>query len=96
MKEDEITISEIDRLAELSALSFTEEEKKSLIGEVSNIIKMLNECGKVETSSMKYDNTHTLEELREDIVGESLSNEEALMNAPRQRKGYYNVPKVVE
>ena len=43
-----------------------------------------------------YDNTIKLSELREDVVKESMTNEEALINAPKQRRGQFNVPRVVE
>lgn len=95
MKE-EITIKDIDRLAELSAFTFTDAEKQEMVEEVSGIIKMLNDCDKVETGEYIYDNLLDLDDLREDEIGDSLSNEEALKNAPKQRKGYFNVPKVVE
>ena len=96
MKKEDITVQDIDRLANLSALEFTDEEKESLISEVSGIVKMLNQCDNVEVTEYEFDNTIALADLREDEVGESLTNEEALINAPKQRKGYYNVPRVVE
>jgi len=43
--------------------------------------------------------THVLEMsnvLREDIVRESISREEALKNAPDQRDGQVKVPKIIE
>lgn len=92
----EITISEIERLEQLSALKFSMEEKKNLIKEVNDIIKMLNKCDKVNTDIITQDNTILLDDLREDEAGPSLSNAQALMNAPKQRKGHFNVPKVVE
>ena len=96
MKKEDITIKEIERLAELSALDFTEAEKKSMIKEVSGIIKMLNECDKIEANDYEFDNTINLCDLREDEAKESMPNELALLNAPKQRKGQFNVPRVVE
>ena len=93
---DEITMQDIDRLAELSALNFSAEDKAEMMTEISNIIKMLNDCDKVDTSDYVYDNLLDLGDLRNDTIGESLTNSEALINAPKQRKGYFNVPKVVE
>lgn len=96
MKKEDITIKEIERLAELSALDFTDKEKKSMIKEVSGIIKMLNECDSIEANDYEYDNTIMLEDLREDEAKDSMSNADALLNAPKQRKGQFNVPLVVE
>lgn len=96
MKKEKITIEEIDRLAELSALEFSEEEKKGLVFQVENILSMLNACQSVDTDKVEYENVHKISDLREDEIGESLPVDEALLNAPKQRKGYFNVPKVVE
>lgn len=96
MKKEKITIEKIDRLAELSALSFTDKEKKNLITQVEGILDMLNACGQVETTPIEHENTLSLDSLRSDECGQSMSSHEALRNAPKQRKGYFNVPKVVE
>ena len=96
MKREDVTIKEIERLAELSTLDFTEQEKKAMIKEVSGIIKMLNECDTIEANDYEFDNTIDLCDLREDEAKESITNELALTNAPKQRKGQFNVPMVVE
>ena len=96
MKNIDLTVKEIDRLAELSALEFTEEEKQGMIKEVSGIITMLNECDTIEANEFEFDNKIDLSDLREDEDKPSMSNEKALINAPKQRKGQFNVPLVVE
>jgi len=96
MKKEDITVKEVERLAELSALDFTDSEKKSMIKEISGIIKMLNECDTIEANDFEFDNTIDLCDLREDVAKDSITNELALINAPKQRKGQFNVPRVVE
>lgn len=92
----EITIEDIDKLSHLSALEFTDEEKSRLITQMSDVVGMLNVCAGIDTSSVKYSNIVDLEDLREDEVEVGLSNEKALLNAPKARKGFFNVPRVVE
>ena len=96
MKKEKITIAEIDRLASLSELEFTTEEKKILVKEVSNVIDLLNDCAKVSTSEVVSDNIQGLSSLREDEVDSRLDMEDVLLNAPKSHEGYFVVPKVVE
>ena len=97
MEKENITIELIDKLSDLSQLSFSESEKEVLIGEVSGIIEMLDKCGNVSVD----DNTLVLREcgiadLRADEVRESMSDADVFKNAPMTKNGYYGVPKVVE
>ena len=91
-----ITIEEIDKLASLSALDFSEEEKEKLIGEVSGIVAMLNECREVDTNGVIDTQVLGLDELREDVVDITIDNSELLSSAPVCSNGYVVVPRVVE
>ena len=92
-----ITIEEVEHLAELSALSFTDEEKNKFIDDFSSIIEMVNQLQEAPTSNESvFNKSHKLCELREDEVKESYLQEEILENAPKARRGCFNVPLVVE
>lgn len=95
MKE-EITLKEIDRLAELSGLSFSQQEKEKLLGEVNGIVNMLNKCDQVETIDAKIDDAIAISELRDDVVQESLDLKDTFLNTQNQKKNYFVVPKVVD
>lgn len=97
----EITIKEVEHLANLSSLNFTQEEKEKFVGDLNNILSLVNqlqdgknlkEIGENEV----YNRSRKLSELREDEPRESLPQEEILINAPKQRRGCFNVPLVVE
>lgn len=93
----EISSEEIMHLASLSALEFSKEEAKEFSKEFNNILKFVD---KIANAKLEKDDIFAsavlISELREDEVKESYTREEILKNAPKQRKGYFVVPKVVE
>lgn len=95
MEKEKITVATVDKLAHLSQLSLSAEERKRFVGEISGIVEMLDKCGEVKTGDVKENLSSTLSDLREDVVREGLSNADALKNAPVSKQGYFGVPKVV-
>jgi aspartyl-tRNA(Asn)/glutamyl-tRNA(Gln) amidotransferase subunit C len=92
-----LTIEELKHLADLSALKFSEEELEAFLPDFNNILTMINEIDKINVDGeYVFDNIIDISELREDEVKESMPQEKALINAPKQRKGCFNVPRVVE
>lgn len=93
----EITIKEVERLAELSALKFTDEEKQKFVSDFNNILDMVNKIQTAKTTNKNvFNRSHKLSDLREDIAKESFDTELILENAPKQRRNCFNVPLVVE
>ena len=93
----EITIKEVERLADLSALKFSDDEKQKFIGDFNNILEMVNQLQKAEVSAQNvFNRSHKLSDLREDIAKPSFDTELILENAPKQRRNCFNVPLVVE
>lgn len=92
-----IDLEEVKHLAKLSALKFSDEEIKEFIPQFNSILDMVGEISSANIlDEIEYPNAVDVSELREDIVGESMSQELALCNAPKQRKGQFNVFKVVD
>ncbi len=93
----EITENEIKHLATLSRLNFSEEELGKFSADFTAILNYVNELQKVDTSQVK-DNTiiREFDELREDEVKPSLSNDDVIGNAPKNYNGYFVAPTVVE
>lgn len=93
----QLTTDEIKHLAVLSALEFSDAEIDTFKTEFNDILKFVNQ---ISTAKIDKVNTFAREisvsELREDEPKESFGQEVLLKNAPKQRKGYFNVPKVVE
>ena len=94
--EEKITIETIDKLADLSKLSFNDEEKQVLLGQVNDIITMLKDCDDVTVADSENVRTQRLRDLRDYEVVESMDISDALRNAPNAYNGYFVVPKVVD
>lgn len=93
----EITIKEVEHLADLSALNLSEEQKNAFVTDLNNILDMINQLQETQTQDVNFFNkSHKLSELREDVKQPSYPQEEILKNAPKARRGAFNVPLVVE
>lgn len=93
----EITNEQIKHLAELSELSLSDEETASMkkeLGDILGFVDKINNCN-LDVFDFSEDFV-SLNNLRPDEPQESLSQEEALSNAPKKENGYYVVSKVVD
>ena len=89
---------DIKYVANLARIALTPEEEARLgsqLGDILGYVKKLEELDISEVEPMAHavplDNV-----LRADEVQPSISNEEALANAPKAAKGLFVVPKIVE
>lgn len=95
MEQNRIDVAYIARLAKLE---LTEEETSRFSQDLNQVLAYVAQLDKWDTSGVEP-MCHPLpiyDALRKDVPGESLSNEEALANAPQQGDGQFRVPKVVE
>ena len=89
---------EVLHIAELAKLKLTEEEiqlYQEQLGRILEYFKKLEELDTTDVEPM----AHVLDVsnvLRPDKPKPSVSQEEALANAPKQRDGYFEVPQVIE
>lgn len=88
----------IDRLAELAKLEFSETEKESLKKDMSSIISYFEKLNEVNTDNVEplIFMTDEVNRLREDVVIQNTSKQEALLNAPSKDSDYFRVPKVLD
>ncbi len=94
---EKIDIAEVKRLASLSALEFDEQSLEKFVGEFENILAMVGEIAKCDTKDVQIKRTsHSFDDLREDEAGESIAQEEVLLNSPKSRKGCFAVPQMLE
>ena len=93
-----VSRGEVKKIAQLARLSFTPEEEEKLTGELNEIINYMDKLNELDTGSVEplY---HVIEMdtvFREDVVTPSLSQEEALRNAPKKTGAFFIVPKVLD
>jgi aspartyl-tRNA(Asn)/glutamyl-tRNA(Gln) amidotransferase subunit C len=93
----EITDDLIDHIAHLSRLSFEGAEKERIKSDLNKIINFMGKLEEIDTNNVEplifmTDETNVL---REDAAIQTLSQEEALKNAPKRDTDYFRIPKVL-
>jgi len=92
-----ITKSEVEKIADLAKLKFTEDEKDKLTQELAQIIAYVEKLNELDLENVPP-TSHVLDlknVMRDDKVRSGLSQEQALMNAPARHDGFFSVPKVI-
>ena len=93
-----VTKEQIEHIANLCKLKFSEEEKEKIVNEFNVTLKHLETLNKVDLENVEPTlsiNQH-IQRLREDVVTESLTKEEVLENTVEQQYGYFKLLKIVE
>jgi aspartyl-tRNA(Asn)/glutamyl-tRNA(Gln) amidotransferase subunit C len=92
-----VTIKDVEHVAALARLSFTEEEKQKLTAQLNGILSYMEQLNTLDTSNVEP-LSHVIElqnVFREDVLRPSLPREEALKNAPAHTEEFFKVPKVI-
>ncbi|MEL6824223.1 MAG: Asp-tRNA(Asn)/Glu-tRNA(Gln) amidotransferase subunit GatC [Calditrichota bacterium] len=93
-----VTKEQVEHIAKLARLVFDETEKDRLATELSAVLDYVEQLQSVNTQGVEplSHPNDIANRLRADNVGESLSQEAALQNAPAKEKGFFKVPKVIK
>lgn len=92
-----VTIKDVEHVAALARLSFTDEQKQKLTSELNAILAYMDQLNSLDTSSVEP-LSHVIElqnVFRDDVRLTSLTRDEALRNAPAATDTYFRVPKVI-
>ena len=92
-----VTIKDVEHVAALARLSFSEEEKQKLTAQLNDILRYMEQLNQLDTSNVEP-LSHVIElknVFREDVLRPSLPREEALKNAPAKTEEFFKVPKVI-
>ncbi|MNH43019.1 Aspartyl/glutamyl-tRNA(Asn/Gln) amidotransferase subunit C [compost metagenome] len=85
-------------MAKLARLQLSPEEEATFTEQMNAILQYAEKLNELDTENVKP-TTHVLQVsnvMRDDVVKESLSQEEALLNAPEDEDGHFKVPAVLE
>ena len=91
-------IQTIKKLAHLARLEFNEEKEQEMLQDLNKILNWMDKLRELDTTHVEP-LTHMSEEvnvLREDVANNTVTHEEALLNAPKKDSDYFRVPKVLE
>ncbi len=93
-----LTEQQVRHVAKLARLKCSDEEISHFTVQLGSILDYVAQLQELNTDGVEP-LAHCLavhNVLREDVTGESLSNEQALANAPRRDGEFFSVPKVLE
>jgi len=92
-----ITIKDVEHIAILAKLEFTDAEKEKFTHQMNQILEYMEQLNSLDTSKVEP-LSHVIElsnVFRADEVKPGVSTEEALKNAPEKDEHYFKVPKVL-
>lgn len=95
-----MTIDEqtVDKIAHLARLELGVEEKQAMITDMNKILGFMDKLNEIDTTGVEplvYMTSET-NILREDVVKQEITHQEALQNAPLHDDDYFLVAKVIK
>ena len=95
MEKTKVSMEEVEHVANLSRLTFNDDEKKAIQSDLSEIVNYFGVIGGIKVNAEDTKNkNYTIP--REDRFKESLSKEDVVKNAPHKNDNAFIVPRVVE
>ncbi len=93
-----VTDELIDKIAELSKLEFDKNSKEEIKKDLDRILAFVEKLNEVNTDNVEplIYLTEETPQLRDDISAETISQKDALKNAPKHDSDYFKTPKVIE
>lgn len=93
-----ITDETVEHIAHLARLEFEGEKKVAIKKDLENIISFMEVLQEIDTENVKpliFMNDE-INKFREDIPAVTISQKEALKNAPKKDSDYFRIPKVLD
>jgi aspartyl-tRNA(Asn)/glutamyl-tRNA(Gln) amidotransferase subunit C len=92
-----VTRKDVEYIASLSKLNFTDEELENYTHQLNDILTYVDKLNELDTSNVEP-LSHPVENqnvFREDDLKPSLSTEDTLKNSPNRTDEFFKVPKVI-
>jgi aspartyl-tRNA(Asn)/glutamyl-tRNA(Gln) amidotransferase subunit C len=92
-----ITIQDVEHIAKLAKLEFTDAEKEMFTIQMNKILEYMEQLNSLDTSNVEP-LSHVIDlsnVFRPDEVRPGVPTEEALKNAPERNEQFFKVPKVI-
>jgi aspartyl-tRNA(Asn)/glutamyl-tRNA(Gln) amidotransferase subunit C len=93
-----VTLKDVEHVASLARLEFSDEEKKTLMNQLNKILEYMEKLNELDTSNVEP-LAHVIpltNVFREDAVKPSRPVAEVLKNAPSKTDKFFKVPKVID
>ncbi len=88
----------VDKIAHLARLELSAGETDEMIKDMSKILDFMAKLNEIDTSGIEplVYMTDEVNVLRDDVVKQQITHQEALLNAPKHDDDYFLVAKVIE
>lgn len=88
----------VDKLANLAKLEFDEDGKKEIAKDLNRIVEFVEKLSELDTTNVEpliylSEDTNVM---RDDVVKQETTQQEALKNVPVKDSDYIKVPKVID
>lgn len=92
-----VSRKDVEHIASLAKLSFTDDEKETLTHHLNEILQHMEKLNELDTSNVEPLSQVVKNEnvFRDDVVKPSIPTDEALKNAPVRTDEHFKVPKVI-
>ncbi|MFQ5532394.1 MAG: Asp-tRNA(Asn)/Glu-tRNA(Gln) amidotransferase subunit GatC [Candidatus Methylomirabilales bacterium] len=93
-----ITREEVEHVARLARLGLSEEERERMRAQLDAILTYIDKLNQLDTTEVEP-TSHVIpitNVFREDKIWTSLSQDEALANAPDRQEAFFRVPRILE
>ena len=93
-----IDIKTVDEIAHLARLEFNDEAKGEILNDMNRMLAFVDKLNELNTDSTEplIYMTQEKDVLREDEIQKTVTQDEALKNAPKRDSDYFKVPKVID
>lgn len=93
-----ITEEIVDHIAHLARLEFEGADKDAIRSDMENIITFMDRLNELDTENAEplIFMSDEVNRLREDVAQVSITQKEALKNAPKKDSDYFRIPKVLD
>lgn len=88
----------VDEVAHLARLEFDEKAKEEIIGDMNRMLTFIDKLNELDTSNVEplIYMTDEVNVMRDDEPVVTITQADALKNAPKRDSDYYKAPKVIE
>lgn len=88
----------VDEVAHLARLEFDAAAKDEMVKDMNNMLAFVEKLNELDTTGVEplIYMTDESNVLREDVVKETITQKEALLNAPKKDSDYFKAPKVID
>lgn len=87
----------VSKIATLAKLQFDEVGTEQIKNDLNRMLKFVDKINEINTDNVEplIHLNNEINVLREDIVVETITQQEALKNAPQKDSDYFKIPKVL-